>query len=62
VGAWEGGFLGTGEREEEVMAFCFGSGTTTRELLSQDCCAAAQELLAPLLEQRSVEKAGGRRT
>ncbi|MCP9927663.1 exodeoxyribonuclease V subunit gamma [Cyanobium sp. CH-040] len=61
VGAWEGGFGGPGEREEEVMAFCFGSGTTTRELLGGDCGPAAQQLLTPLLEQRSVEKTGGRR-
>ena len=59
--AWEGGFGRQGEREQEVMGFCFGSGRSTRELVDERFCTAALELLEPLLERRSVEKAGGTR-
>ena len=59
AGAWEGGFAGAGEREQAVMAFCFGSGLSGRELVDGRFCSAALSLLEPLLERRSVEKAGG---
>ena len=57
--AWEGGFAGAGEREQAVMAFCFGAGLSGRELVDGRFCSAALSLLEPLLERRSVEKAGG---
>jgi exodeoxyribonuclease V gamma subunit len=59
--AWEGGFGRRGEREQEVMGFCFGSGLGARELVDGRFCAAAPAALAPLLERHSVEKAGGKR-
>lgn len=57
-GIWEGGFAGRGERQEEVMALCFGAGLPARALIDQRFEAAARELLAPLLECRSEIKAG----
>jgi exodeoxyribonuclease V gamma subunit len=61
IGAWQGGFGRSAEREDEVMALCFGAQLTTRELLDEPCCAAALELLQPVLEHRSTEQGGGRR-
>ncbi len=58
--AWEGGFVGGAEREEAVMALCFGRDTTTRDLLASGFRDAALELLQPLLEQHSPVRAGGR--
>ena len=59
---WEGGFAGSGEREQAVMAFCFGAGLSGRELVDERFCNAALALLEPLLERRSVEKAGNSKT
>lgn len=61
LGAWEGGFGRRGEREQEVMAVCFGATLTARELLDEPFRTAALALLAPLLARRSLETAGGRR-
>lgn len=55
--AWEGGFAGAGEREDAVMAVCFGAGLSGRELVDGRFCGAAEALLGPLLERRRVEKA-----
>lgn len=59
--AWEGGFAGAGEREQEVMALCFGAGLSAGELVGEGFCRAALDLLQPLLEQRNPERGGGRR-
>ncbi|MEX1324854.1 MAG: exonuclease V subunit gamma, partial [Synechococcaceae cyanobacterium] len=59
--AWEGGYAGPGEREQEVMALCFGATLPTVELVGERFGAAALALLQPLLEQRRVEKEGRRR-
>lgn len=59
-GAWEGGFAGAGEREQEEMALCFGAVLTAIELVEERFCCAALALLQPLLERRSVEKGRGR--
>jgi exodeoxyribonuclease V gamma subunit len=61
IEAWEGGFGRPAEREDAVMALCFGAQLPTRELLDERCCAAALELLQPVLERRSTEQGGGRR-
>ena len=58
---WEGGFGGSAEREEAVMALCFGRDTGTRELLDGDFSEAALTLLTPLLERHSPVRAGGRK-
>ncbi len=59
--AWEGGFGRSGEREQAVMGFCFSAGLTARDLVVEPFTAAALDLLEPLLERRSVEKAGAQR-
>jgi exodeoxyribonuclease V gamma subunit len=61
LAAWEGGYGGHAEREQEAMVLCFGGSTTTGELLDGPTRAAATALLAPLLRQRAVVRAGGRR-
>jgi len=57
--AWEGEFGSSAEREDAVMALCFGRGTSTHELLDPPVCEAALALLEPLLAQHSAVKAGG---
>ncbi|MEB3320006.1 MAG: exodeoxyribonuclease V subunit gamma [Cyanobium sp.] len=58
---WEGGFGISAEREDPVMAVCFGSGTTTRELVDARFGEAARSLLTPLLEQHASVRAEGRK-
>jgi exodeoxyribonuclease V gamma subunit len=59
--AWEGDYLASAERDDAVMALCFGRGTTSRELVDRRFCEAALELLEPLLTQHSEVKHGGRK-
>jgi exodeoxyribonuclease V gamma subunit len=59
--AWEGDFGSSAERDEAVMALCFGSGTTTRELVDPRFSETTLALLEPLLTQHSEVKAGGRK-
>jgi exodeoxyribonuclease V gamma subunit len=61
LAAWEGGYAGPAERQQEAMVLCFGGGTTTRELLDGATCEAAMALLGPLLRHRDVVRPGGRR-
>lgn len=57
---WEGGFGSSAEREEAVMALCFGRSTSTRDLLDADFSEAAQTLLTPLLERHSLVRTRSR--
>jgi len=59
--AWEGEFGSSAEREDAVMALCFGSGTSAAELIEPHFCAAAQALLEPLLARHSPVKPAGRK-
>ncbi|MEO1002873.1 MAG: exodeoxyribonuclease V subunit gamma [Cyanobacteria bacterium J06638_7] len=50
--AWEGGYAGPGEREQEAMALCFGAALPAATLVGEPFEAAALALLQPLLERR----------
>jgi exodeoxyribonuclease V gamma subunit len=58
---WEGDIARTGERSQDVMALCFGSSLSGRDLVDERFTTAALTLLVPLLEHRNVERKGGRR-
>ena len=59
--AWEGDYGVSAERDEAVMALCFGSSTNARELMDQHFGEAALALLEPLLARLSVVKPAGRK-
>ena len=50
IQAWEGGFLGRSEREEEAQALCFGSSLPGRVLFDDQRQALARGLFGPLLD------------
>ena len=58
-GSWEGGFGRSAEREQEVMALCFGAELSTADLLDGRFEQAALALFTPLLAQHTSVKAAG---
>ncbi|MEB3265056.1 MAG: exodeoxyribonuclease V subunit gamma [Cyanobacteriota bacterium] len=48
--AWEGGWQTAGERDQEEMVVCFGSGCAFTDLLAGGLVERADELYGPLLE------------
>jgi exodeoxyribonuclease V gamma subunit len=58
---WEGDYGTSAERDDAVMALCFGSSTSARELMDQHFSEAALALLEPLLARLSVVKPAGRK-